>query len=157
MIEIRNPVAMVRHMEYSDIERQLATQARAVAKARDVLYHGTRYSRSILNGGALLRASTGEPKVCLTRNAEVAAYFALMKRDDDEGRGSILIFDRQSLQRQYQITVNPKPHWHTKTMFHDEAEEEIWVDVYVGKHLIGFVSEPGTGRLQKPQKLISTR
>ena len=54
-------------------------------------------------------------------------------------------FDRQSLQRQYQITANPKPHWHTKTMFHDEAEEEIWVDVYVGKHLIAIVSEPRTG------------
>ena len=134
---------MARHIKYSGAERQFAARARAVVKARNVLYHGTRYTKSILDSGVLLRAASGDPKVCLTRSAEVAAYWALIERDDDEGRGSILILNRQSLQHQYQITANPEPYWHTKTTFHDEAEEEIWGDVVdVSEHLIGIVLEP---------------
>lgn len=85
-------MAALRHIEYSDMVRQLATQTRAIAKARNVLYHGTRYTQSILDSGALFRAPIGEQKVCLTRSAEVAAYWAMLRRDDDEGRGSIFIW-----------------------------------------------------------------
>ena len=86
-------MATLRHIEYSDADRQLAAQAHAIAKARNVLYHGTRYTQSILDSGVLIRSLTGEQKVCLTRSAEVAAYWAMLRRDDDEGRGSIFIFD----------------------------------------------------------------
>jgi hypothetical protein len=145
---------MACHIEYSDTERQLAARARAIAKARDVLYHGTRYTQSILDCGVLRRALIGEKKFCLTRNAEVAAYWALVRRDDCEGRGSILIFDRRSLERRYKIIANPEPYWHTDTTFHDEAEEEIWDDVVdVRDHLIDLVFGPRNGRLPKINKV----
>src|SRR5262245_35514224 len=82
---------MPSHIEYSDTVRQLAAQAHAITKVRDVLYHGTRYTRSILDSDVLFRALIGEQKVCLTRSAETAAYWAMIRRDDDEGRGAILI------------------------------------------------------------------
>ena len=53
----------------------------------DVLYHGTPYPRLILRSGTLLRAECGDEKVCLTRSPEVAAYWALLQRDDHEARG----------------------------------------------------------------------
>ena len=88
--------------------------------------------------------------MCLTRSAEVAAYWALVDRDNDEGRGSIFILDRQSLERLYKIEANPEVWWHSKTMFHDEAEEEIWDNVVdIGNHLIGFVSDPTIRRSQR--------
>jgi hypothetical protein len=37
-------VAMLRHIKYPDVVRHLAVQACELAKARDVLYHGTRYT-----------------------------------------------------------------------------------------------------------------
>jgi hypothetical protein len=151
-------MAVLRHVEYSDMERQLAAQARAIAKARNVLYHGTRYTQSILDSGVLFRALIGERKVCLTRNAEVAAYWAMVRRDDDEGRGSIFIFDRRSIERRYKIRANPRLYWLTKTTFHDEAEEEIWDDVVdVRNHLIDLVFGPINGRLPKINKSIARR
>ena len=131
---------MVRHIKYSSAERKLAARAREVVMNRDVLYHGTRYAKSILKTGTLL--SHGG-KVCLTRSAEVAAYWAFIPRYDDEGRGSIFIFDRQSLQRRYKVEANPEVYWHSETTFHDEAEEEIRDNlVEIGNHLLGFVSDP---------------
>jgi len=146
-------MAAFRHIKYSDVERRLAAQARAIANVRNVLYHGTRYTRSILDCGVLFRAHIGEEKVCLTRNAEVAAYWAMLRRDDDEGRGSILIFDRRSLERRHKIRANPEPYWLTKTTFHDEAEEEIWDDVVnVRKYLIDLILGPENGRLPERQR-----
>lgn len=81
-----------------------------------------------------------------TRSPEAAAYFALMERFNDEGRGAILIFDRDSLLSQYKINlIHEKWVPVGDTGWHDEAEEEIWVDVTdVAKHLIGLVYEPKT-------------
>ena len=57
--------------------------------------------------------------------------------------GSVFIFDRQSLERRYKVEANPQVYWHTNTLFHDEAEEEIWANVTdIGNHLIGIVSGP---------------
>ena len=149
-------MAALRHIQYSAVERQLAAQAHAIAGARSVLYHGTRYTQSILDSGILFRAPFGEKKVFLTRNAEVAAYWAILQRDDDEGRGSILIFDRRSLERRYKIIANPWPYWLTTRTFHDEAEEKIWDDVVdVRRHLIDFVFGPRNGRLPMPKKSIA--
>lgn len=47
---------MPRHIKYSHAVRKLAFQVREIAKARNVSYHGTRYTQSILDGGTLLRA-----------------------------------------------------------------------------------------------------
>src|SRR5262249_58659628 len=45
--------------------------------------------------------------------------------------------------RRYKVVANPKVYWHTKTLFHEEAEEEIWANVIdIGNHLIGLVSGP---------------
>jgi hypothetical protein len=143
---------MLRHIKYSDAERKLAGLAREAAMNRDVLYHGTRYAQSILKMGVLFHSRTGH--VCLTRSAEVAAYWALLERDDDEGRGSIFILDRHSLERRYKIDANPEVYWHSKTRFHDEAEEEILDNVVdVGNHLIGVVSGPTIRRSQRTKTL----
>ena len=149
---------MVRHIKYSSAERRLAARTRELAAHRDVLYHGTRYTRSILKTGVLFHSLTGgDPKVCLTRSAEVAAYSAGIDRDADEGRGSVFIFDRRSLQRRYKVEANLEVYWHSETTFHDEAEEEIWDDIInVGDHLIGVVSDPTIQCLPKRRKLIFT-
>jgi hypothetical protein len=92
--------------------------------------------------------------VSFTRSPEVAAYWALLERDDDEGRGSLFIFDRQSLERRYKVEANPEVYWHTKTLFHDEAEEEIWANVIdIGNHLIGLVFGPTCCRSHKHKTL----
>ena len=141
---------MFRHINYPQAVRRLANMARNKASDRDALFHGSRYGQLILRTGVLLRAEYGEKKVCLTRSAEVAAYWALLERDNDEGRGAILIFDRRSLERRYGIEANPEVYWHTEAIFHDECEEVIWGDVIdIRNHLIGYVSGPTSRRSQK--------
>ena len=81
--------AMLRHLKYTKAVRQLAGVARQKAMDRDALYHGTRYAELILNTGVLFYSDPGQPKVSLTRSSEVAAYYALLERDYDEGRGSV--------------------------------------------------------------------
>lgn len=147
--------AMPRHIKYSKAQLKLASVARKKANTRDVLFHGTRFAQSILKMGVLFHSLSGDQKVCLTRSAEVAAYWALLDRPDDEGRASILIFDRRSLERRYKIEANPEVFWHGKALFHDEAEEEIWGNVVdVDTHLIGVVSGSVTRRPNKLNKLF---
>ena len=65
-----------------------------------------------------------------------------------------LFIDRQSLERRYKVEANPRIYWHTNTLFHDEAEEEIWANVTdIGNHLIGIVSGPTGGRAHKDKML----
>ena len=81
--------------------------------------------------------------MCLTRSPEVAAYWALLQRDDHEARGGVFIFDRKSLERRYELQFVPEPYWHSDDVFHDEAEVEIWDDILdIGAHLVGFVATP---------------
>ena len=146
--------AMLRHLKYTKAVRQLAGMARQKAMDRDALYHGTRFAELILKTEVLFYSDPGHPKVSFTRSPEVAAYFALLERDYDEGRGSVFIFDRQSLERRYKVEANPEVDWHTKTLFHDEAEEEIWANVIdIGNHLIGLVSGPTGCRSHKHKTL----
>ena len=145
---------MLRHLKYTEAVRQLAGRARRKAMDRDVLYHGTRFAELILKTEVLFYSDPGHPKVSFTRSPEVAAYFALLERDYDEGRGSVFIFDRQSLERRYKVEANPEVDWHTNTLFHDEAEEEIWANVIdIGNHLIGLVSGPTGCRSHKHKTL----
>lgn len=130
----------VPHVQYTEAELQLAEAARTIAMDRDVLYHGTRYPRLVLETGALLRPIAGDKKVSLTRSPEVAAHFALLERDDDEGHGAILVLNRRSLQSEYSLHSILEPYLESNELFHDEAEEEIWEDVFhVHKHLLGVV------------------
>src|SRR5262245_41266266 len=89
---------MLRHLKYTKAVRQLAEMARQKAMDRDALYHGTRFAELILKTGVLFYSDPGDPKVSFTRSPEVAAYWALLERDYDEGCGSVFIFDRQSLE-----------------------------------------------------------
>jgi hypothetical protein len=144
---------MLRHLKYTKAVRQLAGMARQKAMDRDALYHGTGFAELILKTGVLFYSDQpGDPKV--TRSPEVAAYWALLERDYDEGRGSVFIFDRQSLERRYKVEANPEVDWHTDTLFHDEAEEEIRANVIdIGNHLIGLVSGPTGHRSHKHETL----
>src|SRR5262245_3007481 len=148
---------MLRHLKYTEAVRQLAGMARQKATDRAVLYHGTRFAGLIQKTRVLFYSEPGDPKVSFTRSPEVAAYWALMGRDDDEGRGSVLIFDRQSLERRYKIKAIPEVYWLTNTLFHDEAEEQIWANVTdVGNHLIGLVTAP-TGRRSHKHKMLTCK
>ena len=82
----------------------------------------------------------------------------MMVRDDDEGRGSIFIFDRQSLGCQYKLESKAKVFWLNNTLFHDEAEEEVWDNVVdIGNHLIGLVCGPTVARSHKHKTLNRKR
>jgi hypothetical protein len=152
--ECKDTSAVLRHLKYTKAVRQLAGMARQKAMDRDVLYHGTRFAELIQKTGVLFYSEPGDPKVSFTRSAEVAAYWALMERDDDEGRGSVFIFDRQSLERRYKIEAIPEVYWLTNTLFHDEAEEEIWANVTdIGNYLVGLVSAPTGWRSHKHKML----
>jgi hypothetical protein len=125
-----------------------------MAMNRDVLYHGTRNAQSILSMGVLFRSDA----VSFTRSPEEAGYWALLDRDDDEGRGAILIFDRQSLHQRYKIEPYHDTVWDDGTHCRDEAEETTGTDVIdVGKYLIGFVSEQNTRRSERLKMLNRKR
>jgi hypothetical protein len=127
-------------------ERRLAGLARKMAANQNVLYHGTRYTQSILRTGVLFASGQG---VSLTRSPEVAAYFALLPRDDCEERGAILIFDRERLRCRYRIDLFEGG---KVDIYHryNEAEEELRGDLTdVGNYLVGLVSEPATLRSDK--------
>jgi hypothetical protein len=124
--------------ELTTAERRLADLARAMARDRNALFHGTRYARSILRTGVLFFSIPGEPRAAFTRSPEIAAYWAFLKRDDDEACGAILILDRKSLNQRYTIKRRDDV---LRTF--DEEEEAIWENVTnVSQHLIGFISEP---------------
>ena len=63
----------------------LAFQTRAIARGRDVLYHGTRYRELILASGLLALSNSGG--VYFTRDVETAVHWATLPRDD-EGEGA---------------------------------------------------------------------
>ncbi len=143
---------MFRPKEYSEAERRLAGLARKIAINRDVLYHGTRYAHSILRMGVLFKA--GYTMVSFTRSPEEAAYWALLDRDNDEGRGAIFIFDRRSLHCRYKIEPYHDGCRNDDTTCRDEAEEAIRDNVIdIGKYLIGFVSDKTTRCSNKLKKL----
>ena len=132
----------VAHMKYSQAERKLAAIAHHKSDHRDVLYHGTRYAQSILDTDVLF-CSEIVGQVCLTRSPEVAAYWAMMDRDDDEGCASIFVLNRQSLEKVYELKPKTEVFWHSATLFHDEAEEEIWDNVIgIRQHLVAVVAGP---------------
>jgi hypothetical protein len=121
---------------------ELATQARSLVRGRDVLFHGTRYRRQILASGLLMYSRAGSAAVHLTRSASVAADQATLPRDDNEGSGSILILDRQSLRSRCRIECYDDG-WFDYLGPVDEFEERIWgLDIGIADHLVGVVSQP---------------
>jgi hypothetical protein len=80
----------------------LALQTRAIARGRDVLYHGTRYRELILASGLLALSNSG--CVYFTRDVETAVHWATLPRDDEDA-GAILVFDRPSLRARYRLEL----------------------------------------------------
>jgi hypothetical protein len=83
--------------EQSRACKELSQDARAIAGRQAVLYHGTRHPRSVLRMNTLFYSHQGSAQVSFTRSPEVAAYWALLERDNDEGKGAILVFNGSKL------------------------------------------------------------
>lgn len=131
--------------------RSLAKNARAFARGQDVLFHGTRYQERVLASG-ILKFPPGGQTVSFTRSPDVAAYWATLPRDDDEGGGAVLVFDRASLRARYKLeciddswTTDPSEFNEFWRAAHDEFEEQSWGrNVEIAPHLIGLISAPIT-------------
>ena len=132
-------------------------KARASARGQDVLFHGTRHRESVLASG-ILKFSSGGQTLSFTRSPDVAAYWAALPRDDDEGAGAVLVFDRASLRARYKLEciddsweADPsKFNEFWRAAAHDEFEEQVCSrNVEIAPHLIGLIrrrSSPGRPR-----------
>ena len=115
----------------------LAKAASDLARGRDVLFHGTPYWRQIARSGLLKYAPVGPPVVSLTRSAPVAGDMATLPRDDVEGGGAILVFDRKALRSRYRVEC------HADGWPVEEFEERIWYrDVEIAYSLTHVVVGP---------------
>jgi hypothetical protein len=132
-------------------ERELAIVARRAANGRHALYHGTRYSACILSIGSLLPIA-GDNRVSLTRSAEVAAYWACLRRDDDEGHGAILVLNRRSLAFKQGLVAYHDPIFDTQSYRNDEMEEYVPGEIELGRHLIGLVTTERVARSAKQRR-----
>jgi hypothetical protein len=138
--------------KYDRVEAQtrfLSKKARLMARGQDVLFHGTRHRESVLTSG-FLQSSPYIQTVSFTRSPKVAAYWAALPRDDDEGSGAVLVFDRASLKARYKFECvdngwefDPSTHNEFWRADHDEFEEQVWArNVEIAPHLIGLISTP---------------
>jgi hypothetical protein len=59
-------------------------KANTIGRGLDVLFHGTRRRERVLESG-FLRPSPASQAVAFSRSPRVAAHFATLPRDDDEG------------------------------------------------------------------------
>jgi len=83
--------------------------------------------------------------VAFTRSPEVAAHFATLLRDEDEGVGAIFVFDRTSLKTRYKLECVDKG-WKTDPSklteswraAYDQFEEQVFArNVEIAPHFIG--------------------
>jgi hypothetical protein len=127
----------------------LYDKAKTIARGQDVLFHGTRHRERVLESG-FLRPSPASQAVAFSRSPRVAAHFATLPRDDDEGVGAILVFDRPSLKTRYKLECIDNG-WATDASEfnefwmdkHDEFEEHVFArDVEIAPHLIAMISTP---------------
>src|SRR4051794_38878619 len=108
--------------------------------------------KSISRSGMLLFATCGHPVVCFSRSPEVAAYWADVPRDDDEGRGAVFVFDRCSLATRYRLEPFHDPIWDTPTFRNDEMEERVWLtNIAIAPHLMGFVETERNPGMANPR------
>jgi hypothetical protein len=126
------------------------------ARVQDVLFHGTRYRESVLASG-ILRCTPGAQTLSFTRSPDVAAHWAVLPRDDDEGAGAVLVFDRASLRARYKLEcidegweADPSEFNELWRARHDECEEQVWGrNIEIAPHLIGLISAPIEPRSHK--------
>ena len=85
---------------------------------------------------------TGNPEaVRFSRSPDAAAYWAMRDRDDDDGRGAVLVFDRDRLNARYRLDLIDD------SLYIAEQEELIsGRDASLGIGLIGIISGPFRSR-----------
>ena len=94
-------MSLIRPANY---ELWLARRAREQTSGLNALFHGTRYLNCILSDGYL--KPTGTPGlVRFSRSADAAAFWAMLEREDDDGRGAILAFDRDRLRTRCRLEL----------------------------------------------------
>jgi hypothetical protein len=130
-------------------EADLARCARDLAAAINPLFHGTRYLNEILASGFLEPSTVGATAVCFSRSPDAAAYWAAMPRDDDEGRGAVLVFDRDRLATRYRLDLV------NEGIYIDEQEERVWCrEIPLGIALIGIASQPIPTRSRRERSRV---
>ena len=138
-----NPAERNAHAQF------LCDKAKTIGRGLDVLFHGTRHRERVLESG-FLRPSPASQAVAFGRSPRVAAHFATLPRDDDEGVGAILVFDRPSLKTRYKLECIDSG-WVTDASefnefwraMHDEFEEHVFArEVEIAPHLIAMISTP---------------
>ena len=139
----------------------LYDKAKTIARGQDVLFHGTRHRERVLESG-FLRPSPASQAVAFSRSPRVAAHFATLPRDDDEGVGAILVFDRPSLKTDTNLRCIDNG-WATDASEfnefwrarHDEFEEcAVEREVEIAPHLIAMISTP-IARLSHKQRAVN--
>jgi hypothetical protein len=145
--------AFSRIIRPTDTRAWLTQRARELSAGRAALFHGTRYLSEILADGYLQLAVIGDSKVCFSRNPGEAARWATIPRDDDEGRGAVLAFDRDRLRMRYRLELIDDS-WSGPRA---EAEEYISSDVPLGVALLGIVAEPFSNRFRVERREVWRR
>jgi hypothetical protein len=116
-------------------EKWLARRARELSSGFNPLFHGTRYLDCVLRDGYLKNAGAGW--ISFSRSADTAAYWAMMERDDDGGRGAILVFDRDRLSTRYRLELIDD------SLYIAQQEEFVSARVVpLAIALVGVISEP---------------
>ncbi len=115
---------------YRAVANTIANNIRPLIKtSQPVLYHGTRYAQKILKSNELRWPDVGFSAVHFSRQLHTSAYWALMPRDDDEGKGAVFVLDRDRLAQKYKLETRRDgwldARWRYPAMY-TEAEEIIW-------------------------------
>lgn len=108
----------------ADCTQAIAAAARALGRGHEVLFHGTRLPHAIIREDRIRMSPSGQLAVSLTRSPEVAAYWAMLERDHEDGEGAVLVLDRRILQTRYRLEPFHDPVWDLLGEA-DEAEERI--------------------------------
>jgi hypothetical protein len=142
---------------YVELHKQSLELSKAIRPllptSRPVLFHGTRFPRTILGANALVAdVDGGEDSLHFTRMLPVATYYALLDRKPDEGRGAVLALDRDLLAQKYKLECTRDPFWDNVEELskrkYFEAEEIIFgrdvTDLH--KYLVGVAWIDDTSR-----------
>jgi hypothetical protein len=108
----------------------LANNLRPLIKpSQPVLYHGTRYAQKILRSNELRWPDVGLSAVHFSRQLHTSAYWALLPRDDDEGKGAVFVLDRDWLAQKYKLETRRDGWLDIRSLYppmYTEAEEIVW-------------------------------
>jgi hypothetical protein len=74
----------------------------------------------------LFYSHPGSAQIAFTRSPEVAAHFAFLDRDNDEGTAAVFVFSRSKLRNHFRLEPFHDPIWDTPSSQNDEMEERIW-------------------------------